>query len=142
MNRTKADGLQDRCKPCARAAVRISRLAHPRTHYTATQNLRARNRAFAVEYLRSHPCVDCGESDVHVLEFDHVRAKARRQDAISLLVNRCASLDRLKAEIGKCVIRCANCHRKRTFVQQGWKSRLTEPGSEANNAPPPLAQAA
>jgi hypothetical protein len=33
---------------------------------------RIRNALVMREYLMSHNCVDCGESDVRVLEFDHV----------------------------------------------------------------------
>ena len=33
------------------------------------------NRTMLFAYLSQHPCVDCGETDAHVLEFDHVKGK-------------------------------------------------------------------
>jgi hypothetical protein len=35
-------------------------------------------------YFASHPCVDCGETDPVVLEFDHVRAE--KFDAVSTMI--------------------------------------------------------
>jgi len=40
------------------------------------------NRNFIYEYLRSHPCVDCGIGDPVVLEFDH-RDLAERSREVS-----------------------------------------------------------
>lgn len=31
-----------------------------------------RNKEFVDDYLEKHPCTDCGESDIIVLDFDHV----------------------------------------------------------------------
>lgn len=73
---------------------------------------RERNRQFVLAYLRTHPCVDCGEDDPVVLEFDHVRG--RKVAAVAVLVNDMASLKRIKKEIAKCEVCCANCHRRRT----------------------------
>jgi hypothetical protein len=75
---------------------------------------RARNRRFVEEYLLSHPCVDCGLLDPLVMEFDHVRG--RKRSAVSTLVSAAASIIVIQTEIAKCVVRCANCHRRRTAV--------------------------
>jgi len=112
---------QAMCKMCQRK--------YGRTHYETYRSAyieKARRRnaeqnrinaAFIIDYLRQHLCVDCGESDVVVLEFDHQRDKTLD---ISVLSREGYSLDRLKQEIAKCEVVCANCHRRRTAKQFGW----------------------
>ena len=80
-----------------------------------------RNRSLVREYLATHPCVDCGATDIAVLEFDHVRGKEK---TISYLARAAVSWENLLAEIEKCEVRCANCHRKRTAKQFGWYKNL------------------
>lgn len=70
---------------------------------------------FIVQYLRDHPCIDCGEKDPIVLEFDHVRGK--KYKAISKMVADECSVQTIEKEIAKCEVRCANCHRRKTAKQ-------------------------
>lgn len=37
-----------------------------------------------------------------------------------------ASIRRLAAEIERCEVRCANCHRKKTAIEQDWYKTLVE----------------
>jgi L-lysine 2,3-aminomutase len=69
------------------------------------------NRRRMVDYLREHPCVDCGEDDIVVLEFDHLRDKSANVSAIMLQKN---EWRRVLEEMAKCEVVCANCHRRRT----------------------------
>lgn len=82
-------------------------------------------------YLLEHPCVDCGESDIRCLDFDHVDPTTKVAD-ISVMVMNAWPWDRIMAEIEKCVVRCANCHRlKEARVQAHWRHRwLVERGFE------------
>jgi len=83
---------------------------------------RIRNRVAVAEYLASHPCIDCGENDPVVLEFDHVAGE--KWKAISVLIMEGSALPVLLEEIAKCVVRCANCHRRRTASSRGyWKAK-------------------
>lgn len=76
-----------------------------------------RNIQLIFEYLLGHPCVDCGEADVVVLEFDHVYGEKKYN--ISDLVRRYSCWETIKAEIAKCEVRCANCHRRITVKRAG-----------------------
>lgn len=77
---------------------------------------KARRRAIAqrwvVEYLKSHPCVVCGETDIVVLEFDHIKGKKKL--GVGELVQQGYLLKWVIEEVAKCEVVCANDHRRRT----------------------------
>lgn len=82
-----------------------------------------RNRDYVYDYLKTHPCVDCGESDIIVLQFDH-NDDVNKVGSISKLIRKRMSQASLVQEIQKCTVRCANCHTRRTAKQFNW-SKLT-----------------
>jgi hypothetical protein len=71
------------------------------------------------QYLIEHPCVDCGQKDPLVLEFDHIQPTTKRL-AVSQMVQRGFAWPTVLEELGKCEVRCANCHRRRTAWQFDW----------------------
>lgn len=80
---------------------------------------RVRIKKYIFDYLLTHPCVVCGERDTVVLEFDHVK----REDKvlpIGNMRNHLYSLEKIKSEIKKCQVLCANCHRRKTATDLGW----------------------
>lgn len=109
------------CRPC-RAEYKQEHYAANKARYIASARQRKiallEERAqYVVAFLREHPCVDCGEDDPIVLEFDHLRDKKfsiseglqgrRWQDVLD--------------EIAKCEVVCANCHRRRTAKRGGFR---------------------
>lgn len=78
------------------------------------------------DYLLQHPCVDCGEQDFMVLEFDHVRGV--KEYNISTILSDVMSLETLKVELAKCDVRCSNCHNRITHVRSNsWRWMITQP---------------
>jgi hypothetical protein len=75
---------------------------------------RQRLQTLVLEYLLEHPCVDCGETDPIVLEFDHLRDKVAN---ISSMINVRRPWQAIVEEIAKCDVVCANCHRRRTAMR-------------------------
>lgn len=70
---------------------------------------------YIIEYLLTHPCVDCNEKNPLVLQFDHINDNKR--DGISRMAVNGMSLETIKKEIEKTEVRCANCHTKKTMMR-------------------------
>lgn len=121
-NKRRRDGLQTYCSEC-KADVQ-GEWYRRRGHLQLERNrgYLARNRQHLWDHLLAHPCVDCGESDPVVLEFDHVRGE--KVAALSNMARRQFSLAKLDAEIAKCEVRCANCHKRKTAREQGWYATI------------------
>lgn len=120
-NKSKKDGKQSLCRPCIKFvnADYYKRTPEKNPARVASKTLAvARNRQYVIDYLNKHPCIDCGESDIVVLEFDHVRGEKKHN--VSTLINHGGSIKTLQQEIDKCDVRCANDHRRVTAQRAGW----------------------
>lgn len=80
------------------------------------RNLRA--KIFVYALLSKSKCIECGESRLETLDFDHVSGNKKAN--VSVMVRKGAPISSIKNEISKCEIRCANCHRVRTSKEFGW----------------------
>lgn len=111
-----------------------ARRAYGRDHYSANKPVykaravvhstaeKAAVQAFLRDYLADHPCIDCGEADPIVLEFDH-RDGVEKRFHLGAAGTRKMSLRSVQAEVAKCDVRCANCHRRKTYRERGLRHR-------------------
>jgi hypothetical protein len=116
-------GRQHWCRECFRRYFRERGRLHLDQVRAAKAIRKGRLRERLLSHLRAHPCVDCGEVDIRVLEFDHVGEKAH---AVSELLTLALPLAKLDAEIERCEVVCVNCHRRRTATRAGWR-RIAPP---------------
>jgi hypothetical protein len=129
--RQDRDQRDNYCRPC-RAAYKQEHYALNRARYIRSAQERKRavvaeRVAYLLDFFRSHPCVDCGEDDPLVLEFDHLGEK---EFNISKGI-RDRGWDAVLAEMAKCDVVCANCHRRRTGQRGGFARVMAwaDPGS-------------
>ena len=109
------------CAECSRVLIKNHYYKNKRYYLEKAKRINLKTRLevqkFIIDYLIKHPCIDCNEKDIRVLEFDHKKDKFKE---ISMLVRACHPLNKIKEEIKKCDIRCANCHRKKTAEKFRW----------------------
>lgn len=127
-NRSRRDGLNSICKECSgersRRYYKENRDKHKKVTARARDAVKEVNRVNILELLSHSECADCGETDVVVLEFDHVEGKKREN--ISRMVSNGTSWKAIQEEICKCEVVCANCHRRRTHKRaRSYRVRLT-----------------
>lgn len=74
---------------------------------------RRRNKEFVLSQKTS--CSVCEMTDKVCLDFHHNGGKIKN---VSQLVNEATTIDKLKEEIAKCSILCANCHKKHHLPEE------------------------
>lgn len=125
------------CRECQRVLSRrwyaANRSRHLASARRAQRSARNRARSYVRAYLQEHGCVDCGETDLRVLEFDHLRDKVAD---VSAFVRSGRAIPAIAAEISKCEVRCANCHRRITCSRVGaYRARATRDAAAAPSDP-------
>ena len=109
-DKSQRDGFRSECKQC-------SRIYH-RTAYTVKYGEKARERSRlkhaengkrVTDFKASCGCKLCSEKEPACLEFHHLDP-SEKDFVVSTSANR--SWDKIQAEMHKCVVLCANCHRK------------------------------
>lgn len=72
------------------------------------------------EYLSNHPCVECGEADIVILEFANTYGD-KLHDVLDM-VRAAYKFHKIKEEIDKCDVVCSNCHiRRRSISNNDYK---------------------
>lgn len=115
------------CSNCHRRRthrrIRSWRTGHSRLEGNAALlPAQVRNLLHLRDVLLRSGCVDCGSSDLLVLEFDHITEKT---ELVGKLARDGCSLERLQREVARCEVRCANCHRRRHPQERTWIATAT-----------------
>ena len=130
-DKSRADGLQPICKPCAKIA-RLAQLelrpdgqrqaykkwrANPENAAKASARTVRNRRARAdmlIERFKSAPCMDCKQSfPTCCMDFDH-RPGVEKLFGLNFNSLSYRPLEAIMDAIAKCDLVCANCHRIRT----------------------------
>src|SRR5690349_14851654 len=116
--KNKAKGTRQRwCRACQAVANKKHYLNNKQIYITRaitrSQQIIEEHRKKIYAYLSKHPCIDCGNTDIRVLEFDHVYGT--KAGNITHMLHRAFPWPLIEEEIAKCEVRCANCHRIKTM---------------------------
>lgn len=122
-----------KCRQCTRAQMRA----------------RYADRSAAVDdYKTASGCVDCGWNEhPRALEFDHLPGNGKRFNISAAIAQLSVPMAEIFAEIAKCDLVCANCHRIRTYDREysntSWDLRYSSRSADevgATDDDPPFEQ--
>lgn len=120
VNRAKKDGLQTSCRECNKTHAKGYYEKHKerlvRQIKTAYKHRCKDNLAKVRGWKADRGCSRCPERDPVALDFHH--PENNKEFAIAHAVSHGTSWKRLETEMLKCVILCANCHRKHHHASQ------------------------
>lgn len=105
-------GLQADCKECSRKRAREYR-QHSRN---VVGRWKLRKGCQVCGFKAEHPCQ---------LDLDHIDPSTKTYKGSHKSFDAGWSMERIKAELAKCVVTCKNCHSLRTYKERHWENTYT-----------------
>jgi hypothetical protein len=106
-NKSKKDGLQTMCKECVRAYGKLHYATHKEDYINRNRSYREHNREWLNSIKSQLKCSICGEDRIWCLDFHHTNP-SEKEGSVSHMIQ---APNKLKSELEKCIVLCANCHR-------------------------------
>lgn len=111
--KTGKNGLQPHCRDCSHRQFKKyynSNLEKHRAVVTKKNKETIQKIISWLDEIKSVGCSLCDETEICVMDFHHIDPETKVTEVAQLVKN--CSFKRLVNEINKCVLICANCHRK------------------------------
>ena len=109
----------ERCKECSKER---GRKYYHKNHERQLKLAKLRKHKYIeerkkwLEGVKNKPCVDCGKIyPTWVMDFDHRDGQIKIGSISNLAIHNTSNFEKIKKEIAKCDLICANCHRERTY---------------------------
>jgi hypothetical protein len=110
--------LRAYCRPCYRRIYRDHYEKHRILFIQRADQFHAALRTF-MRAAKAKPCADCGRLfPYYVMEFDHRDGETKCFNIADAMGPHRVGKKRLLAEMAKCDVVCANCHRERTHQRK------------------------
>lgn len=111
-NSRKSDGLQNYCKSCKsqKSSQKYATTESVRDSVKRRHSIvKAYNIRFMRRYKRFCGCKVCGEREPVALDLHHLDPSIKEYSPAQMVA---FNIENIKREFRKCVVLCANCHRK------------------------------
>lgn len=113
-NKAKKDGLNTICRLCSNKRSKLYYIQNTEKHKESVFQQKKRQRELLKDFVKSLKmggCSNCDENDPSCMDFHHLDSETKDHNIANMILKG-YSMKSLKREINKCVILCANCHRK------------------------------
>ena len=124
INKGRYDGLQSFCRECNSKYLKEHYKKNKKYYINKAAKLKDKTRRFVQNIKNESECKLCKENHPACLVFHHNDPNKKDID-VSRTVVSCWSTKRIKQEIKKCTILCANCHRKLHYEEKTKTSSST-----------------
>lgn len=109
--RSKSSGkIHSCCKECQKLKSKAHYENNKEKYITRVKAIKAELRDYLQDYKKNKQCSKCSETHSACLEFHHLDESTKYAAVSEYWAF--SSISQLQSEIDKCVILCANCHRK------------------------------
>jgi len=108
-NKTKKDGLQSQCIDCRKAYNKVHYKQNKQVYVDKAKLTNAKIKVWYKEFKSTLSCSNCPENHPACLHFHH---KDPTQKGFTIAAGVTFSKKKIKEEMSKCIVLCANCHAK------------------------------